>query len=1189
MHQQIQSDPQSSAQASTSSISDFIPKSPPNPRWLSIEVDGDVVTRLHNLSLFGEEPDLSEELLMQNDQLQKDEVLAMESICGENIFILDSENGLRSFQIHIYIDTSEGLTISTKLNSSQNSQGISYSFDVNYIPPISLTCVLPKSYPTHLPPYFTISVQWLDSLKISSLCSKLDSIWKEQHGQEVIYSWADWMHTYAIYYLGFDKEIVLGPYDVTHQGDPRALSGRVSPDVDVPSLKSYNEEQRLENFLKTLQECCICFGEFAGSEFIRLPCQHFFCEKCLKTYADRLLGDEEFEKRESLTLQKTLESMPDVVYCPRCETPCIEDEDQDAQCSKCFFSFCTLCWEKRHVGVTCITPDIKLRILQERQKSSQMKDKQRQRELKMIDELVCVKEILRNAKQCPSCKMAISRIDGCNKMVCRNCGQYFCYRCNKAINGYDHFQEGIGELFPQEIEEWEEQMNLLQVIDQIQPELFVNDGVLWSDWEQQSHILLGMSRPLLLFVWKDGQARLTTLWSKGLQTTHGWIAMGSYGYREVTRIHSETFRHLPPLVRSTMRGGGRRGAKSHQNKVDENWSFKPLHDQQIQPSTSSSMSESIPTTPKSPPNHRKPRWVSRNRASGSQYVSNYEPKQGNKQDDSNKDKAESVVFQEEKKELSDSNKVVVEGEDDVMTRLEKLNLFGEEPDLSEELLTQNDQLQEDEVLAMESIYGENIFILDNYNGRRSFQIHIYIETQEELTISTKLNSTQNLNTDNSSSEGFSYSFQVKYLPPIILTCVLPKSYPSHLPPYFTISVQWLDSLKVSSLCSMLDLIWKEQHGQEVIYSWAEWLHTSAVSYLGFDEEIVLGLYGVEGQGDTRALSGCVSPDVDVPSLKSYNEEKRLENFLKTLQECCICFGEFAGAEFIRLPCQHFFCEKCIKTYAEVLIQEGTVNKLSCPTTKCGGMIPPGVLKRLLGDEEFEKWETLALQKTLESMSDVVYCPRCETPCIEDEGQDAQCSKCFFSFCTLCREKRHVGIMCITPEMKLRILQERQTSTQMKDKQRQREQEMIQELLSVKEIFRDAKQCPSCKMAISKTEGCNKMVCQNCGKYFCYRCNKVIDGYDHFRDGACELFPQEEIRIWEEMMNPRQALGQAQAELFGDRGHSCPQCGQINGKVGNNNHIFCWACQGHYCYLCGKMVRRGSQHFGPKGCKQHTVG
>ncbi|KAK6934964.1 RWD domain [Dillenia turbinata] len=655
-----------------------------------------------------------------------------------------------------------------------------------------------------------------------------------------------------------------------------------------------------------------------------------------------------------------------------------------------------------------------------------------------------------------------------------------------------------------------------------------------------------------------------------------------------------------------MRRGGNRGRQqqhSHRHN-DNNWTLKisdqhQPHHQEISQNFDIPPSSATPSSSRVPNPHRN-RKNRRPHVTKSQFVptsdvgssSSTKDLKGQREEDGNDGKTNENsrdYFESEPKVEEE----VAEAEDgyifdDVSKRLEGLLLGTEEADLSEEQLRINDQLQEDELLAMESIYGDNIFLLRWERGLRSFQIHVHIETPNGIAVSTNLDMSADPNVKANGSAEFSYSFKVNYLPPILLTCFLPKSYPSHLPPYFTVSVKWLDVARISELCSMLDSIWMKQPGQEVIYQWVEWLHGSSLSHLGLDKEIILGPYNVRHKGDSRAISTNVSPDVDIPALMSYNDEKVHDNFCKNLQECCICFSEYTGNEFIKLPCQHFFCLKCMKTYSEMHVKEGTVYKLLCPDLKCGGMIPPPVLKKLLGDEEFEHWENLMLQKTLESMKDVTYCPRCESICIEDEDQNAQCPKCFFNFCTMCREKRHVGVECLTPELKLQILQERQNSSQLRDDQRLKEREMINELLSLKVIRSDSKQCPICKIAISRTEGCNKMVCGYCGQYFCFLCNESITGYSHFREGTCELFPHEMIQQWENPINVRRVLAEVQVEADPNHVQPCPSCRQLNAKVGNNNHLACWACQTHYCYLCRKIVRRSSQHYGPKGCKQHTA-
>ena len=133
------------------------------------------------------------------------------------------------------------------------------------------------------------------------------------------------------------------------------------------------------------------------------------------------------------------------------------------------------------------------------------------------------------------------------------------------------------------------------------------------------------------------------------------------------------------------------------------------------------------------------------------------------------------------------------------------------------------------------------------------------------------------------------------------------------------------------------------------------------------------------------------------------------------------FLHLTGKDFVRLPCKHFFCIGCTKQYVTINVKEGTVKRLKCMDTTCKDSIPPSVLKQLLSDSEFVRWEDLLLQKTLDSMIDVVYCPRCEVVCIEEEDHFTQCIHCLFSFCSLCKGPRHVGRECLSAEARLHLL------------------------------------------------------------------------------------------------------------------------------------------------------------------------
>lgn len=475
-------------------------------------------------------------------------------------------------------------------------------------------------------------------------------------------------------------------------------------------------------------------------------------------------------------------------------------------------------------------------------------------------------------------------------------------------------------------------------------------------------------------------------------------------------------------------------------------------------------------------------------------------------------------------------------------------------------------------------------------------------------------------------------YRVQFLPPICMQLRLAAGYPSQHPPDVSLSALWLSSAAAATLEGQLQQLWHEQGaGGAVCYTWADWLQSSALHHLGAAEVFVLGAGppsgggvvteaehggsgegagGSRGGGPSRSSSGMPGgEEADMQQaedtlmkLLRYNAVQEHAAFLQAQHTCGICLEEQPGRCFVRLDCRHAWCAGCLEAQARLHVAEGSLEALRCPDPKCKAPLGPGMLQRVLSAEDYARWEQLTLQRTLDTMPDAAYCPRCSTVSIEDADSCAQCPRCFFVFCSLCMEGWHPATTCVSAETKLAMLRRKMEGGGRAALEDLRRQE--QDLLSVAQIEKTAKKCPRCGMATQKAEGCNKMACGGCGAYWCWRCGKEIDGYRHFRTGECILFDEAEILRWEAQWEEMQAAARVMAagmrnEFVGEtaarqgarpRGCFCPQCGQVNHKLGNNNHMQCWSCTSHFCYCCRSVLRgkgAGGSHYGPKGCKQHS--
>ena len=189
--------------------------------------------------------------------------------------------------------------------------------------------------------------------------------------------------------------------------------------------------------------------------------------------------------------------------------------------------------------------------------------------------------------------------------------------------------------------------------------------------------------------------------------------------------------------------------------------------------------------------------------------------------------------------------------------------------------------------------------------------------------------------------------------------------------------------------------------------------------------------------------------------------------------CSICFQEIK--EKFTLICGDFFCYGCMRESILTAIKEiSNLDKLSCPI--CKEKIEVNTIKKLLSEEEFNKYKYFITKIEGYKNEDYIPCPYPDCPDFAPESQ-------FETNIVICQNGHSFCKKCLD------IIDKSQIETKHKCFENVPEEEqMTQEYIKKNKNIR---KCPKChNIVIREGGGCNNMTCTNiwCGYEFCWICN-----------------------------------------------------------------------------------------------------
>lgn len=356
-----------------------------------------------------------------------------------------------------------------------------------------------------------------------------------------------------------------------------------------------------------------------------------------------------------------------------------------------------------------------------------------------------------------------------------------------------------------------------------------------------------------------------------------------------------------------------------------------------------------------------------------------------------------------------------------------------------------------------------------------------------------------------------------HLPPLSLEIHLPEGYPAEKCPVVRLNTHppWLPARRLERLTIDCERLWEECGRDMVVFTYIDHLQQLAESAFGIQ--------------DTPDGELCLSQDLKIALLEFNNKTER-EKFEKETFECGVCLEPKKGANCYRLQrCSHVFCVACLQDFYNTCISEGDVDNVKCLAPDCDTahgtdpvagddtprrkkrrtLTPSELLQIPLATDTVKRYVFLRRKKQIEADKTTVYCPR--------------------QWCQgAARSKRHPKP--VDP---------------MADDEASDDDEG-----PAAGANEDAAPIPTIEERLA--------ICEDCNYAFCNICRKGWHG---------EIVRCVPPRRQEELTEEEKAT-EKYLSLYTT---PCPECNVPCQKRMGCNHMRCFQCETHFCYLCSAWL------------------